>query len=628
MNSINGFEIDNFNVYGIKDNAKTSTCPKCSEHRKKKTDKCMSVYWDTGLGQCNHCKETIQLHTYKKKENMKIYIKPIERPKSDLSKVVVDWFKNERAISEQTLIDLKISEGNKWMPKAGKNIHVIEFNYFLFGELINIKSRGKNKDFMFEKDCELIMYNIDAIVGQKEIILVEGEPDALSFHEAGMKNVSSVPNGFTIPRSDGTSTINLSYIDDYINVFDNAEKIFLAFDNDVAGIEGQKEFIRRLGAEKCYIVDFNDCKDANEFLKKYGTIALNEAKENAKQVPLEGIKTIKDINYDLEDFWLNGAPRGKTVDMSGFDENASFVPKQYTLLVSAPNSGKSDLIDFFTTKFSVKYDDKIAFCSTENKPIHFHYDKLFKKIYGNRPNANNYRSEDVLEVKEFIQEHFFHVDNEGRYFLEDVLAKFAELVKRKGCRWFVLDPFNKIDLKDFSKSDINKYTAEYHQKIDEFVTKYDCHLFLVVHPTKMQLKEGSDKTFIMPTAYNIKGGGEHFDMSYNIIGLVRDHERGMVQIRTLKWKFQHLGSSGVDSWFGWNINNGRYTEPDGYFSAEDVEPANFTWLNNNWLGKYSSYKEVEPVKEIKPITPATPNEAFGTTDPFNNEYNEDDEIPF
>ena len=32
MNSINGFEIDRFNVYGIKDNAKTSTCPKCSEH--------------------------------------------------------------------------------------------------------------------------------------------------------------------------------------------------------------------------------------------------------------------------------------------------------------------------------------------------------------------------------------------------------------------------------------------------------------------------------------------------------------------------------------------------------------------------------------------------------------------
>jgi hypothetical protein len=33
-----------------------------------------------------------------------------------------------------------------------------------------------------------------------------------------------------------------------------------------------KELIRRFGAEKCKIIDFGDCKDANDYLIKYGKI--------------------------------------------------------------------------------------------------------------------------------------------------------------------------------------------------------------------------------------------------------------------------------------------------------------------------------------------------------------------
>lgn len=614
---LNGFEIDEYNIHKIKQGAKHSTCPKCSHLRKKKTDKCLSVWWDKGLANCNHCGEVIQLHTWKKKNEIKTYIKPIIKPKSNLSKTVIDWFKNERNISEKTLIDLKISESNKWMPKARKEIQVIEFNYFLFGELINIKSRGKNKDFMFEKDCELIMYNLDAVINQKEIILVEGEIDALSYHESGIKEVSSVPNGFTLPREDGTSTINLSYLDHYIGLFDNTEKVYLAFDNDTAGNEGLKEFIRRLGAERCYIVDFKDCKDANEYLKKYGKDELYKTKENAKQVPLDGIIQIKDIQDELIDFWQNGAPRGATIDLKGFDEVASFEMKQYTLLLSAPNSGKSDFIDHIVGKFTTKYGWKVGICSPENVPEKFHYDKIVRKILGYRPKDNLF-SDNVSNCIDFIQEHYIHLKQQTRFYLEDVLDKFAELVKRKGVRIFILDPFNKIKLKKVDRSKINEYTEEYHIMIDEFVKKYDCHVFLVLHPNKLQMKRigkdlFSDKTYKMPTAYDAKGGGEHFDMSYNIIGLVRDFERNLVQIRTLKWKFQHLGVSGKDNWYGWNINNGRYTPTNEYYDEfSNFEPT-FNWDNKPWINYY--YEDLE-LKEIKPLPNIEPKDAFSDDIPF------------
>ena len=62
----------------------------------------------------------------------------------------------------------------------------------------------------------------------------------------------------------------------------------------------------------------------------------------------------------------------------------------------------------------------------------------------------------------------------------------------------------------------------------------------------------------MTTAYDIKGGGEFFDMSYHILGLRRLKESGLVHVRTLKVKFQHLGEPDTDTYLAWNFNNGRY----------------------------------------------------------------------
>ena len=64
---INGFTIDEFNIYGLQVGATYSICPKCSPTRRNKKQKCMMLDWDRGKGTCNHCGEVIQLHTFKKK---------------------------------------------------------------------------------------------------------------------------------------------------------------------------------------------------------------------------------------------------------------------------------------------------------------------------------------------------------------------------------------------------------------------------------------------------------------------------------------------------------------------------------------------------------------------------------
>lgn len=596
---LNGFEIEDYNILGLPSKTKTAVCPKCSHTRKphNQKQKCMSVFWDTGIGHCNHCGERTQLHTYKKRTIEKTYLKPEKKiVKAEFKNEFLDYYQSYRGLSKLTLEGVKLGFSKRWMPKAGKEIDVIEYRYYLHGELINIKYRGKNKDFMFEKGCEQIPYGMDDIIGKTWCVVVEGEEDKHSYYQAGIKNCVSVPNGFTLPREDGLSTINTGYLDSVYHVFENMERIYIAVDNDIAGKHGEHELIRRFGAEKCWLVDFKGEKDANDYLKKYKEEALKQTIDDARQVPLEDVKTISDVEEELDDFWMNGAPKGFTIGIDSFDDCMSFPMGQTTLVTGAPNGGKSDLVDFILAKMAIRYDHKSGICSTENKPLKFHYDKLFKKIYGKRPLKGNIKSDSVIECKDFIDNHFFHVEKAGRYYLDDVLKKFAELVKRKGCRWFVLDPFNKIKIKGF-KGDTNEYTSEYHNMLDEFVTKYDAHIFLVVHPVKLKYKDGSKKTYLMPSAYEIKGGGEHFDMAYNIIGMVRDYDFNIVNIRTLKWKFNHTGTPSVDLFVGWNMNNGRYTESYEEFDERRNPSPDFKWDNTNWITGVVE-EQPKPQKEL------------------------------
>ena len=152
MTNKNGFEIDLYNQYGLKDGAKYSTCPLCSEHRKKKQDKCAQLFWDSGLGYCNHCGERFQLHTYKKKEKERkiSYRKPTEKPKKDLSTSFLNWFYN-RGISKETLELANVQECVEWMPQTQEEEKCIAFNYLRDGELVNVKYRTiSSKSFKLE----------------------------------------------------------------------------------------------------------------------------------------------------------------------------------------------------------------------------------------------------------------------------------------------------------------------------------------------------------------------------------------------------------------------------------------------------------------------------------------------
>lgn len=126
-----------------------------------------------------------------------------------MSSKAIAWFAG-RGISKKTLEQMRVTEGMEWMPQKNGQANTIQFNYYRRGELVNTKFRTGDKCFKMVSGAELLPYNIDAIKGQKECIITEGEMDALSFIECGRTDVVSVPNG---------ANANLSYLDDYIEEY-------------------------------------------------------------------------------------------------------------------------------------------------------------------------------------------------------------------------------------------------------------------------------------------------------------------------------------------------------------------------------------------------------------------------
>jgi len=541
---INGFEIEEFNIYGIPAKAKTHTCPKCSETRKKSKDKCLSVFWDTGLGQCNHCHETIQLHKFKKKDTIKTYVKPPQiKNKVVLSDKLLSYMLDVRHISESALKRVKIREAKEWMPQTQKEENVICFDYYLNNELINTKFRDGKKNFKLVKGAEKIFYNLDSIRTDKTCVIVEGEIDVLSFVTAGIDNVVSVPNGFSL------GSVNLDYLDEYTDYFDNKDVIYLAVDNDEAGLTGQKELIRRLGAERCKIIDFKDCKDANDYLIKHGKEALFNALKLAKDIKIEGVFTVNDVRASMINTYKNGQNRGTTTYVNCIDKAWTWRGGEVNVWTGYQNEGKSLFLNQLSVIRAVNENAKVGVFSPENMPIDDFYNDIIEMYIGKSCDPyyqNNYMSEqEFAKGIDFCEENFFLIHPEKDFKLESIFERTRYLVKKKGIRTLIIDPYNTIEhmIKIGEREDL--YISRFMAQLKRFAVEFDLSINLVAHQLTARANDKDGGRYHAPMLNNIKGGGTFADKADNVLTVWRpnralDFKDPIVTFASQKIKKQKL----------------------------------------------------------------------------------------
>jgi len=529
-----------------------TVCPSCSEQRRDRKDPCLSVDIDEGLFNCHHCDFKGRVFEKKQKE----YVKPVPRLEK-LRSGLINWFENNRGISNNTLLRFGITEANEWMPQVETEVPVICFNYLRDGKLVNIKFRGQKKAFKMAKDAELIFYNLDAIQNEKTAIIVEGEIDCLSLHESGIYNSVSVPNG----ASKGNS--QLEYLNNCWTQFEGITKIILWTDADEPGYSLREELARRLGKDRCYRVSMVEgCKDANDVLLKFGKEKVKHCIESALAWPLEGVITMDDMYEDVCNYYENGYPGGVDLNIVGMEDHIQLMPGQLTTITGIPGSGKSEWADYMMANIAKLHGWSWAVCSFENQPAAFHVTKLAEKITG-RSFAKRISPSCRMDADDFaygisIVDKFFHFINinEVEVSLDGILEKAKELVQRKGIKGLLIDPWNYIEHHIPKGYTETQYISESLTKIKSFAIRHGVHVFLIAHPIKIQKDKATGK-YEVPTLYSISGSAHFFNKTDNGICVWRDFKENTVEVHVQKVRYSWLGKVGMAA-YSYNVNTRQY----------------------------------------------------------------------
>lgn len=539
-------------------------CPECSHTRKKKTDKCLA--WDNkdNRGYCHNCNTTFfEYRPHEEKE----YVIPVWTNKTELTDKAVKYFEG-RMISQKTLVKMNIYSDVEFMPQFNKKVDVICFPYFLNDKLLNIKFRGPQKSFKLVSGAELIFWNIDCLKKYDEVIITEGEIDALTLIQAGFDNTMSVPNG---------ANKNLEYLDSCIEMFSDIKKIFIATDQDTKGIILRDELIRRLGAERCYIVSFKDCKDANEYLQKYG-VDIKDVISAAIPVPVKGIVEVKSLYADIRNLYELGVQRGIIIGQPVIDEYVSWETGRLAIVTGVPSSGKSEFIDYLITKINIKHGWKAAFFTPENYPLKYHYAKLFEKLIGKKFSQQTSNEIEWDMAFEYIKNNFFYILNEEDFTVKTILDSAKILVKTRGIKVVVIDPYNKLEHK-YSDSE-TQYISRFLDQLIQFAKMNEVLVFLIAHPKKMNKTNGKVD---VPSLYDISGSANFYNKTDYGITVHRKTDEQNVMINEVdiyfqKIKFKHLGKQGIIN-LNYDYVTGRFDQ-----SGRDM---------SNWLVKDKIQTEID-----------------------------------
>lgn len=486
-------------------------CPKCQKDRRNKHDLPLSVNLTDGVFKCHHCNWTGKVGQTISNFNMsQPYSLPSENylvPLNGDGKKVL----NERGITDEVIANNKI--------QSTQNGDKIVFPYYRDGKLINYKTRGiDSKMFTQAKNAEPIIYNYDNLVGEKSIVICEGEIDSLSWEVAGVKSHTSVNMG--APNvNDKNLDSKLKCIDNCYDVFERAKVVFVATDNDENGRFLQKELIRRIGVEKCKLVDLSPFKDANEVLVHEGVESLQNRLRMASDPKVEGVFQVEDIKSSLIDGFYNGVERGTTTYIEAVDKAWTWRNGEVNIWTGYQNEGKSLFLNQLACLKAAMEGWKFAVFSPENMPMNDFFNDIAEMYIGKSTDpAYQLDQMSILEYEEaleFINDHFFVIYPHKNFLLETILDKAKTLIRQKGIRSLIIDPYNTIQHKMRSGEREDLYISRFMSDLKRFAVDNDISIHLVAH--QITPRKGDNGLYPKPDINSIKGGGTFADKADNVM---------------------------------------------------------------------------------------------------------------
>lgn len=549
-----------------------TTCPECSNRRKKSKVKCLSVNVEKSVWICHHCgwrgglstgvQEKANPYQWRKQE----WVRPIYRATESLPFDVLGWFA-KRGIEASALSRNKIGYESVYMPQIEDFVQSLRFPFLVDGQVVNVKSRDFQKNFRLETGCKRVLYGYDDIQDDCTII-VEGEMDKLSLEMAGFQNCVSVPDGAPSENTKDYAS-KFDFLEGIEERLNKVKKFVLAVDNDSPGKKLEAELTRRLGVERCARVFWPEgCKDANDVLVQHGPSRLKECIEAAEMFPIKGVIEPFELYDKLQTLYIEGLKPGISPGWNNLRKLYTIRTGEVTVITGIPGHGKSQIIESLMTNVSMSDGWRHGIYSPEHSPVELHVSRFIEKYTGKPFQINTsgrLNQQELTEAAIWVDEHysFIQPEDETRK-LDDILRIVEQLVRRKGINGLLIDPWNEIDHQRPSGLTETEYVSHSLTKLRNAAKNLDIHIWLVAHPTK--LSKTTNGVYPVPTAYDIAGSANFYNKAHNILSIYRNFstqdDQGCpktTDIYVQKIKHGHIGRLGKCSMHFLPTNN-RYIE--------------------------------------------------------------------
>ena len=550
-------------------------CPLCSESRKKKSERTLSVTVE-GDGvkyTCWHCDEAGG-YTYKQLRNEPQIPRSTPAPRAisvpkDSNADNVQGYLSGRGINYSLVKDkFKVVGSTKYFSGKG-NIPAGEVDAigFVYGHDEAVKWRPIGDKRFIQDGAARTLWGIEQIKSGEmphTLVICEGEIDALSIAMV-MDDVAvtSVPNGAPSKISDKkvspSEDKKFSYLWDAKDVLKGVKKIILMTDKDEAGEALKEELARRVGRAKCYEVNLSEGEnDANDVLVNSGPERLRELVEQAQPLPLDGVYQAADYSDRVRHLFDNGMMKGESTGIDSVDKLFTIAPGQLSVVTGIPGSGKSEFIDQLMINLARNSGWKFAVASFENPPD-LHIAKLAEKVCGKSFfNESDRMSREAMEKSlRFVDDHFMFLEQKSgdATTADSILDRISQACLRKGVRGAVIDPYNYIVQDAGAEENEHQFINHLLTRLVAFARAHDIHIWFVAHPSKMATN--ADGSTGVPKGMNISGSASFFAKAD--LGITVHRAGDVTEVHAWKVRFKWQGGVGMTR-LQYNLGSGQFTE--------------------------------------------------------------------
>lgn len=523
-------------------------CPFCSSERKKSRLKEMTLTKKSDgavLYYCHHCDASGSVQPQRKEYQLSA----VPQPKILENALQTQHYEYlaSRGISQETADKYKLFAGRKWFARLNKEADCIGFPYFRNGSLVGVKYRSfPDKDFTQESGGAHDFFGLDNIIPDRPIVIVEGEIDALTLHEAGIDNVLSVPGGAPVKVADGKVAASedkkFAFVWNAREVLEKAPYVILATDQDTPGQALAEELARRIGKEKCRLAKF-EAKDLNEVYNQADDPSriISEVLLSAQPYPIAGLSEATTYADRLHDLYSKGTGKGFSTGYPSLDTIYTVAPGQLTVVTGYPSSGKSNWVDQIMVNLARDNDWKFAVCSFENQP-EIHISRLME-IYTKKrffDGANRMTDAEKDQAFKWVTDHFLFIDSNGEEpsTLDSILERARVAVKRMGVRGLVIDPYNYIEL---NRDNITETDAisQMLTRVQKFCKAHEVHTWFIAHPSKIQ-RSGVEQP--RPDGMSISGSMAWWAKAD--CGVTIHRQKDHVEVAVWKCRYRWVGTQG------------------------------------------------------------------------------------